>query len=110
MPTQVASVWRRSLHILVMFAAKRSPRMRSGQWIGGVTGRGECLARLACQYHHQKGVQQRLCRTWLSTAVRHATTKSEKANIGQEIGVTGTGPFLAKIASPLRPAREAVDE
>eukprot|EP00973_Karenia_brevis_P045562 6309846-Karenia_brevis.AAC.1 len=80
--------------------------MHSGPWIGS-TEPEQFPARLACQCHHPIDAEQPLLPAWPSTAVRHATRKSDKAHTGRETGTTGTGQFLVKFASPLRPAREA---
>eukprot|EP00973_Karenia_brevis_P032992 4554072-Karenia_brevis.AAC.1 len=75
-PISFAELLRQILHILANPAVRRSPRVRSGQWIGAVTGTEGFRARVACACHHPKDPVQFLLRAWLSTAVRHATAKS----------------------------------
>eukprot|EP00973_Karenia_brevis_P003948 544799-Karenia_brevis.AAC.1 len=106
---QVALLLRQISHIPAGRVVQRSRRRVSGLWIGA-TETEQFHARLARQCQPTKDAQQRLFRTWLSTVVRHAAPKSHRANTGQEIGTTGTGPSLARCANLLRRLRARVGE
>eukprot|EP00973_Karenia_brevis_P006338 862431-Karenia_brevis.AAC.1 len=81
--------------------------MNSGPWIGGVTGKGGSPARIA-KAQMQAGKRSLLLPVWLSTAAGYVAQRSDAANIGQEIGTTGTRLSPARNASQLHLVREAL--
>eukprot|EP00973_Karenia_brevis_P086683 12019502-Karenia_brevis.AAC.1 len=62
--------------------------MVSGPWIGD-TEPGRLHARLARLFHLLTDAQQPLP-VWQDTRAQHVVPISDAANIGQEIGTTGT--------------------